>query len=265
MKLVTHSQFGYDTFPNHHPEEGEKYIDVWQDNEVIDHKGGIALLLEPRSMIGSAYEYVENHPNNYDLIFTHDSRILRDNNNARFLIWADVWINNQFPYKQKGISLVTSYKNWCPLHRQRIELADFYKDSDKVDVFRTYSPEDKGYLPKEYLEPYMYSIIIENDIDDLWFTEKLLNCFATKTIPIYVGARRINQKFNTNGMIICDSVDAIPAAVEGLHNLGMEKIYKNAKGAINDNFKRVQFYRTGWLDRFFRQYGEEIEELWRRL
>lgn len=51
------------------------------------------------------------------------------------------------------------------------------------------------------LEYYMFSIIIENNSVDNYFTEKLLNCFAVGTVPIYLGCPNIGEFFNRNGII----------------------------------------------------------------
>lgn len=256
VKLLTHSQFNYDTFPNNHPEPGEKYIDVWQDNEVINHRGGIALLLEPRSLIGSAYEYVENHASDYDLIFTHDSNLLKFNN-AHLLIWASVWCTTDSP-KTKGISLVSSAKDWCPLHKARLSLAKLFEKSSKVDTFGDFNG-GPTVGAKEAHEHYKFAIIIENDVDDNWITEKVFNCFATKTVPIYLGGKL--EEFNQDGIIRVNDWVEIPSIVNELDLDSYEKYLP----AVNDNFKRVEKYKTGWLDRFFNDYGELLEDLWRKL
>ena len=44
----------------------------------------------------------------------------------------------------------------------------------------------------------MFSVCIENDVYDTYFTEKILDCFATGTIPIYKGTKNklVIQTFN---------------------------------------------------------------------
>ena len=37
------------------------------------------------------------------------------------------------------------------------------------------------------LKDYMFTIVIENVVDDCWFTEKLMDSLLTGTIPIYWG------------------------------------------------------------------------------
>jgi hypothetical protein len=69
-----------------------------------------------------------------------------------------------------------------------------------VDTFGTF---DCGTHIKiaESLEKYRYSIIIENDMTPYRFTEKILNCFASMTVPIYIGAAKIGDFFNDGGII----------------------------------------------------------------
>ena len=264
VKIKIHAL--YDHFPERTPKEGEPYIDMYCDTYVKDCKIGsrtnVAMLLEPRSMIGDAYEYVWNHSDYFGLIFTHDSKILQLPQ-ARMLNWADVWLTSNMK-TTKGISIITSNKNWCPLHNARIELANRYKDSQEVDAyFGDWSNQETVIGADQYLEPYMFSIIIENDIDEYWYTEKLLNCFSTKTIPIYVGATKINELFNEEGMIRVDDWHDIPRIVDTICTIGLDKIYykPDVQRAIEDNFRKVEPWKKPWKERFFRDREHLMEDL----
>ena len=54
-----------------------------------------------------------------------------------------------------------------------------------------------------------FHIVIENSSNKNWFTEKLIDCFQTKTIPIYLGCPNIGDWFNTEGMFLVNSIDDI--------------------------------------------------------
>ena len=47
----------------------------------------------------------------------------------------------------------------------------------------------------------------DNQKTDNWFTEKVIDCFQTKTIPIYIGCPNIDKYFDTRGMIICNNIN----------------------------------------------------------
>ena len=52
---------------------------------------------------------------------------------------------------------------------------------------------------EEALADYMFSVAIENADD--WFTEKILDCFLTGTVPVYYGTPSITKWFNPDGII----------------------------------------------------------------
>jgi hypothetical protein len=46
----------------------------------------------------------------------------------------------------------------------------------------------------------MFGVAIENVSHRGWFTEKILDCFLLKTIPIYWGCSNIEDYFNPKGI-----------------------------------------------------------------
>ena len=261
IRLKMHAM--YDHFPELNPiNDLEPHINCYSDTYVNMCTGpglNIAMLLEPRSMIGPAYDWVEEHESYFRYIFTHDSKLLRLPQ-ARMLNWADVWLTTDSE-KTKGISICTSYKNWCPYHNVRLEIANYYKDRPKVDVFfgDWNNPSIPNVEARDYLEHYKFSIIVENDIDEFWYTEKLLNCFATKTVPIYIGATRISEVFNAEGII--QLKDDWQYIYKLIYDMDIDAAYEYRKEAIEDNFRRVDPWKVDWKKRFFSHYGSLLEEL----
>ena len=168
LKIKMHSI--YDHFPDLWPEEGERYIDVWNDNEVNNCDGSginVAMLLEPRSLTEEGYYFCEEHPEYFKYIFTHDSYLLSQFEHAKMLNWANVWLTTDSE-KTKGVSICSSWKDWCPLHKARLELTEYFDKNGKADCFGNFKekPGDKSWTEaRDYLEHYRYSIVIENDLD----------------------------------------------------------------------------------------------------
>ena len=75
----------------------------------------------------------------------------------------------------------------------------------------------------------MFSVAIENGQYETYFTEKLLDCFATGTIPVYLGAPDIGEHFNKDGII--DLTEEFDVS---------EEIYYNKMDAIKDNLERAK-------------------------
>lgn len=255
----------YDEFPEYWVTDQSKpylncYVGDWcafEQNKLGDNN--IAIMLEPRSIEHQGYEFVEKHPEKFKHIFTHDSKLLRLPN-AHFWVWCRVWTWADVP-KTKKISMISSHKNCCELHRARTKLAIQFENNPKVDCFGTYKdPVGKNGWVEAYdaHAEYKFAIAFENYIDNDWFTEKILNCFSTKTVPIYYGARDIGKYFNADGIIQVDDWKKIPEIVE---NLDIDAEYEKRKEAIEDNYKRVKEYDIRWFDRFFNTYGNLLEEM----
>lgn len=262
VKIKIHAM--YDHFPDRTPQEGERYIDMYCDSHISECPEGsshaVAMLLEPRSMIGSAYDFVDFHPERFKAIFTHDSKLLRLEN-AHYLNWGDVWCTTDSE-KTKGISIVSSWKDWCPLHKARLELAKYYDIHPflGVDCFGSFRDGERDKWDDVRLahEHYKFAIVIENDRDELWYTEKILNCFANKVVPIYVGATKIHEVFNIEGIIYALDWHDIPQIVKGLD---IDREYASRQQAIEDNFRRVEPYKIPWKQRFFNQYESLLEDI----
>lgn len=50
-------------------------------------------------------------------------------------------------------------------------------------------------------QQYKFVFIFENSISEGYITEKIFNCYFSRTIPIYYGSNKINYYFNENTFI----------------------------------------------------------------
>ncbi len=179
----------------------------------------------------------------YENIFTYDNELLELDPKFKWAPAMGTWID--FPgrrEKHKLCSMVTSSKNWTPGQVFRINYAN--QHSDKIDIYGSLlKPIGKK---EEALDDYMFSVAIENDICDSYFTEKILDCFSTYTIPIYRGTRRICDFFNPDGIIFIDG-NKLPEL--------SEEIYFSKMEALNENLEKVIHFNTieDWM---FENYKE---------
>lgn len=251
----------YDDFKEHPMKDYSKpyincYIGDFAATEQIGDNA-IVILQEPRSIEHLGYEFVEKNPEKFKYIFSYDSEILKFDN-AFLYNWGTVWCTADVP-KTKGISMISSDKACCELHKIRKILALEFDRGDKVECFGTFrgNPADFTNTYDSHAE-FKFAVVMENYIDDYWYTEKILNCFSTKTVPIYFGARRIGEIFNADGIIQVDRWEDITHIVE---NLNIDEEYEKRREAIEDNFIRVKPYGEPWRDRFMKRYGKMLEDI----
>lgn len=166
----------------------------------------IALLIEPPWKPGH-YEIAKRLSSDFDYILSYRDNFF-DTSNLLWYPFGGSWIKEEdwgMKPKSKKLSIIGTQKLAAPGHKLRHTAIRLY--SDRLDVYgRGYNP-----IPSKIpaLAPYRYSVIIESQRLDTWFTEKLIDCFSQGTIPIYWGARKIADFFDERGMIIIDNITDI--------------------------------------------------------
>jgi hypothetical protein len=84
----------------------------------------------------------------------------------------------------------------------------------------------------------MFHIAIENSQNKNYFTEKIIDAFITKTIPIYWGCPNINEFFDNRGFFTFNTEDEFISIVNNL----TEEDYLNRKEYIEKNYQTAIYY-----------------------
>jgi hypothetical protein len=182
------------------------------DNISAKHKVG--LIIEPQSIETEPYQRARNEQfvNKFDFIFTHSQSLINTNpSKFKFYPFMGCWIkpeDRKIHEKTSMTSIIASSKAQTFGHQLRHEAISRYGMSHKF-----MSVYGRGYRPVDYkleaLGPYRFSIVIENEKSPTWFTEKLCDCFATGTVPIYWGATNIGDYFDASGIIQFDTIEQL--------------------------------------------------------
>lgn len=193
---------------------GPKYL--WLLESKFIKPGMVESIIENRELVESTYE----------VIFTHDQRLLALGDKFKWVPAQGFWIQEPKIYeKSKMISMISSNKKMCEGHLKRLEWIG--RIGDQVDLY------GRGFneiaLKEEGLCDYMFSVAIENGQYETYFTEKLLDCFATGTIPVYLGAPDIGKHFNKDGII--DLTEEFDVS---------EDIYYSKMDAIQENLEKAK-------------------------
>ncbi len=194
----------------------------------------VAVQAEPPSITGGSVDrYLKRSGNKYDLILTYYPEILDEFKNSKFLYFGGSWIKNQKENfeKNKKLSFVTSNKNFAVGHHLRMEIVN--KLSQNFDLygrgFNEIECKDMG------LDNYMFSITVENISMLNYFTEKINDCFLTKTVPIYYGCTNIGDFYDERGIIKFNNIDDL---IEIIKDLSYEK-YLEMLPYIEINYKKA--------------------------
>jgi hypothetical protein len=198
-------------------------------------KKNYAWICESSAIIPDVIQWISHNisyiENNFELIFTHDKRLISLSNKMKLILPNAVpWVTDRGVHKKtKLISMIASLKRYCAGHHYRQEILQKYKD--KIDCFGT--GHNRINKKEEGLNTYCFSIAMENDNYPNAFCEKITDCFATGTIPIYWGTPTIGEFFNENGIILLTNDFNVDDLSVDLYDSKMEFILDNYERSIN--------------------------------
>jgi len=101
---------------------------------------------------------------------------------------------------------------------------------------------------EEGLIDYMFSVAIENASYATYFTEKIQDCFATGTIPVYYGAPDIGKFFNPKGIITLDDEFNVDLLTSEMYYDRLDAVKENLEivkdFAINEDYIYNTYLKT---------------------
>lgn len=164
---------------------------------------------------------------------------------------------------RKFCSMVVSNGNGAsPQRKEFFELLSTYKKVDSGGRYLNNIGMPEGVADKkEFQEKYKFSIAFENSSDLGYCTEKLIQSFAAKTVPIYWGDPLVGKSFNSGAFINCHDFADFSEVVDHIKKVDKDddlylKMLKTS--ATSENMIRNQIESLEeWLCHIFDQeYGK---------
>jgi len=122
-----------------------------------------------------------------------------------------------------------------PGHIARVQMAEQFRHKTDlyggifgskqigIDGSENYHHKSKA----EALNDYMFSVVIENCEYDTYFTEKITDCFATGTLPIYFGTEQVKDYFDKDGIIFLGANLDVAQLTPDLYQSKMNSVKQN--------------------------------------
>ena len=163
-------------------------------------KKAVAWLLEPRCLHPEDYEAAKENAGQFEAILSYDLEFLKEIPNGLWYPYGGSWIHpdkwGMQPKTKKISMIINTGKNTTEGHKYRSEILKKY--GNLIDVYGIGVNEVESKF--EALAPYEMSIVVESCQIKGYFTEKLMDCFAVGTIPIYWGWNDCRDIFNIFGI-----------------------------------------------------------------
>jgi hypothetical protein len=206
----------------------------------------ILILQEPNEYFG-LHDYAIQNQHYFNVIFTWDFKVLNNCKNSSFLPFGNTWFKrDQYEksyQKEFKVSHLSGKLKKTYGHSLRHELlarkneliipTKFYETyGDRYNI------EEARIGKEEVFSDTQYGVAIENVSHRGYFTEKILDCFLLKTIPIYWGCNNISDYFNEEGIIRFGNVDDFIYIANKLD----KDFYNSKKQIIEENYQLALKY-----------------------
>jgi hypothetical protein len=222
--------------------------------------------VEPPEICPNTESMLKKNWEFYDLILTWNHTTLSECGHTKMFPCSAVW--NHFPdtsKKQFQTSYLTSNKTDCSGHRYRQTIFDSLPAQLGAMRITKHKSPPAIYDKSSMFEPFQFSIIMENCRRNGYFTEKILDCMASKTIPIYWGCPTIADFFNMGGIIPFSCYNNVAEnPLERGDDLKkiLEKLtpdyYAAHAAVIEENYHKALFYKNP-LERVTKAIQEALE------
>lgn len=236
---------------------GDDSVVAWTESQAVYESAigyRIGLAVEPPAVSPELFAFFQKQWPKFDGVLSCVSEKKFAGHNLLPFTFGGTWVPqkdwNIYP-KTERVSMLFSRKTDTDGHRFR---HDIYRAivsdpdlADKVQVFGTGAGRELT-NKIDALRSFRFSIIIENTPEKYWITEKLIDAFATGTVPIYWGATEaeapVRRYFDQGGIIFFNNVSELVAIIHSLRN----QDYEDRFGAVQSNLELARRFVNPWDD-----------------
>lgn len=213
--------------------------DIPQNQEDLSSINIIAFQ-EPNEYFG-LHDWVIQNKDLFSVILTWDDKVLNNCDNALLLPFGHTWLKpdqyekehtKEFKLAHLQGKLLKTYGH--SLRHEITARVDELKIPTKF--YETYGDRNNiedARVGKEFIfSDSQFGVVIENVSHRNYFSEKILDCFLLKTIPIYWGCSNIGDFFDIDGILVVSNIDDLIYVCNNL----TEEFYESKKESIERNW-----------------------------
>lgn len=195
------------------------------------------MIVEPDTVHAKNLKRAYRFRKSFYAVLTKSDDLMSQLDNGLFLYFGSTFIDDISaitPEKSRHMSLIASGKRDLEGHQLRHRLVDHVREAGMdVDVMgRGYKPFERK---EDGLQSYRFSLVIENTREPHYFTEKIVDAALCRTVPIYWGCPNIADYFDPDGLIICETEDALRAQAAAV----AEAEYSSRADSLEVNYQRA--------------------------
>lgn len=251
---------GLETYPHLR----DKPITIFNDcppsfEQLMENPYNILMIMEPNQLFG-LHKWALQNSNQFQIILTWGQEILNQCENSMYFPFGISWLDKEYidtvnqRSKKFEVSYLCGAKKIIEGHYLRHRLFERgdeikipkkwyytlpdYKFNNGNHTIIQYEGKSPGSEKKVIWDESMFSICIENSSNYNYHTEKIIDAFLTRTVPIYWGCKNLPELYDKDGFILFEDENE---CIEKVNKL-TEEDYYNRKEAIDENYELAKEY-----------------------
>ena len=235
------------------------YVDQMPKDPVGPKVFRFIAILEPfDSLKHSMIKYFHKYKNCYNYILTYHQDILDSFPNSMVSVTPTTWVRDYQPKRKEfnvtsvfGNKHLSEYLPGLEGYHVRWEL---FTRKDVITIDKKFYLSSSSPIPDI---DYINNLVLRGDKTPMFdsqfhiaientnkiknaFSEKLIDCFHTRTIPIYYGPSNIGDFFNSKGIFLVNSVSEIINVCNSIN----ENTYASLHDVIEENYNISLNYKN---------------------
>ena len=213
----------------------------------------VVVQCEPPHIWAAFPDMIRQNHKNYDLVLTYNEALFDLPNYKRF-IPVGCFIDDLPLNKTNQISYIMSSKIMTNEHRMRFMILRRVEEKNRIGDFEFIMHRNPPEIDSKnrFFTNAKFHITCENAIMNNMFSEKIIDCFRSKTIPIYYGCLNIDQYFDVRGIIRFNTIDEFDKICSEI----TPEWYDERLPYVEENYQRAREY---WEKSVFERVEDVVE------
>ena len=242
----------FDRFLQSEVEIKDKPVTIFNDyvpsiEELKLNPYNILILNEPNELF-NLHTFAIQNQHAFSCILTWSQEVLDSCSNAILFPFgmSFLWEQPEFftsiksEDKKLKVFFVCGNKQMVEGHKFRHKV---YEQKDKLELESTWIYTCPSEEKLTHFKDSMFHVAVENVQKENFFTEKIIDAFLTRTVPIYRGCLNLESYFNMDGVITFQTEDELVQIVNSL----TEEDYTKRKQGMEDNYELAIYWKDYYI------------------
>jgi hypothetical protein len=199
----------------------------------------VVVQCEPPHLYSSFPKMILDNIEKFDLVLTYNESLFKLPNHEHFLP-IGCFVDDLELQKTNQISYIMSSKIMTHDHRMRFMILREVENKNKIGDFDFFMHRNPPEI--ESKNPFFihakFHITCENAVMPNMFSEKIIDCFRTKTVPLYYGCTNIEKYFDERGIIRFYTIEEFRKICSEI----TPEWYEERLPYIEENYQRARQY-----------------------